>query len=51
MAEAVSALDQDVYGAAMQAQQVDPIVMEFCNFLYGLGGAYYNADMTDAGDQ
>jgi multiple sugar transport system substrate-binding protein len=46
MAEAVSALDQDVYGAAMQAQQVDPIVMEFCNFLYGLGGAYYNADMT-----
>jgi multiple sugar transport system substrate-binding protein len=46
MAEAVSALDQDVYGAAMQAQQVDPIVMEFCNFLYGLGGAYYNADVT-----
>jgi ABC-type glycerol-3-phosphate transport system substrate-binding protein len=46
MAEAVSALGQDVYGAAMQAQQVDPIVMEFCNFLYGLGGAYYNADMT-----
>jgi multiple sugar transport system substrate-binding protein len=46
MAEAVSALDKDVYGAAMQAQQVDPIVMEFCNFLYGLGGAYYNADMT-----
>jgi multiple sugar transport system substrate-binding protein len=46
MAEAVSALDQDIYGAAMQAQQVDPIVMEFCNFLYGLGGAYYNGDMT-----
>ncbi|HYI13959.1 MAG TPA: extracellular solute-binding protein [Thermomicrobiales bacterium] len=46
MAEAVSALDQDIYGAAMQAQQVDPIVMEFCNFLYGLGGAYYNAEMT-----
>src|SRR5829696_5705100 len=46
MAEAVSALDQDMYGAAMQAQQVDPIVMEFCNFLYGLGGSYYNADMT-----
>jgi multiple sugar transport system substrate-binding protein len=46
MAEAVSALDQDVYGAAMQAQQVDPIVMEFCNFLYGLGGAYYNAELT-----
>jgi ABC-type glycerol-3-phosphate transport system substrate-binding protein len=46
MAAAVSALDQGVYGAAMQAQQVDPIVMEFCNFLYGLGGSYYNADMT-----
>jgi ABC-type glycerol-3-phosphate transport system substrate-binding protein len=46
MAEAVSALEQDLYGAAMQAQQVDPIVMEFCNFLYGLGGSYYNADMT-----
>ena len=46
MAEAVSALDQDIYGAAMQAQQVDPIVMEFCNFLYGLGGSYYNAEMT-----
>jgi ABC-type glycerol-3-phosphate transport system substrate-binding protein len=47
MAEAVSALDQGVYGAAMQAQQVDPIVMEFCNFLYGLGGSYYNDDMTE----
>lgn len=47
MAEAVSALGQDIYGAAMQAQQVDPIVMEFCNFLYGLGGAYYNAEMTE----
>jgi multiple sugar transport system substrate-binding protein len=46
MAEAVSALDQDIYGAAMQAQQVDPIVMEFCNFLYGMGGSYYNAEMT-----
>ena len=46
MAEAVSALDREIYGAAMQAQQVDPIVMEFCNFLYGLGGAYYNADLT-----
>ncbi|HLL51288.1 MAG TPA: extracellular solute-binding protein, partial [Thermomicrobiales bacterium] len=46
MAEAVSALDQDIYGAAMQAQQVDPIVMEFCNFLYGLGGSFYNKEMT-----
>ena len=47
MAEAVSAMNQGVYGAAMQAQQVDPIVMEFCNFLYGLGGAYYNAELTE----
>ncbi|MFN8663541.1 MAG: extracellular solute-binding protein [Thermomicrobiales bacterium] len=47
MAEAVSAMNNGVYGAAMQAQQVDPIVMEFCNFLYGLGGAFYNADMTE----
>ncbi|MBA3415339.1 MAG: extracellular solute-binding protein [Chloroflexia bacterium] len=47
MATAVSALDQGVYGAAMQAQQVDPIVMEFCNFLYGLGGDFYNAELTE----
>jgi ABC-type glycerol-3-phosphate transport system substrate-binding protein len=47
MAEAVSKMNQDIYGAAMQAQQVDPIVMEFCNFLYGLGGSYYNAEMTE----
>lgn len=47
MAEAISALDRDVYGAAMQAQQVDPIVMEFCNFLYAMGGSYYNAEMTE----
>ncbi len=47
MAEAISAMDTGVYGAAMQAQQVDPIVMEFCNFLYGLGGAYYNGEMTE----
>ncbi|MFN8676751.1 MAG: extracellular solute-binding protein [Thermomicrobiales bacterium] len=47
MAEAISTMDTGVYGAAMQAQQVDPIVMEFCNFLYGLGGAFYNADMTE----
>lgn len=47
MAEAVSAMDKGVYGAAMQAQQVDPIVMEFCNFLFGMGGSFYNADMTE----
>ncbi len=47
MAEAISGIAADLYGAAMQAQQVDPIVMEFCNFLYGLGGAFYNAEMTE----
>lgn len=47
MAAAISTLDKDVYGAAMQAQQVDPIVMEFCNFLYGMGGSYYNDEMTE----
>ena len=47
MAEAISALDRDIYGAAMQAQQVDPIVMEFCNFLYAMGGSYYNEEMTE----
>ncbi len=46
MAEAISGIAADLYGAAMQAQQVDPIVMEFCNFLYGLGGSYYTEDMT-----
>jgi ABC-type glycerol-3-phosphate transport system substrate-binding protein len=46
MAEAISGIAADLYGAAMQAQQVDPIVMEFCNFLYGLGGSYYTADMS-----
>ena len=47
MAATVSSLDMGVYGAAMQAQQVDPIVMEFCNFLYGLDGAIYNTEMTE----
>ena len=47
MAEVVATLRPDFYGAAMQAQQVDPIVMEFCNFLYGLEGSYYNAEMTE----
>jgi multiple sugar transport system substrate-binding protein len=37
---------EELYGAAMTAQQVDPIVMEFCNFLYSAGGDYYDADLT-----
>jgi multiple sugar transport system substrate-binding protein len=48
LAEAITAWKgEELYGAAMTAQQVDPIVMEFCNFLYGLGGSYYNADLTE----
>ncbi|MCC6314414.1 MAG: extracellular solute-binding protein [Thermomicrobiales bacterium] len=37
----------ELYGAAMTAQQSDPLVMEFCNFLYSAGGDYYNAEMTE----
>ncbi|MFM9107440.1 MAG: ABC transporter substrate-binding protein [Chloroflexota bacterium] len=47
MAKAITAWKgSEMYGAAMTAQQVDPIVMEFCNFLYSLGGDYYDAGMT-----
>ncbi|MCD6028703.1 MAG: extracellular solute-binding protein family 1 [Thermomicrobiales bacterium] len=47
LATAISAWKgEEMYGAAMTAQQVDPIVMEFCNFLYSAGGDYYNADLT-----
>lgn len=47
LATAISAWKgEEMYGAAMTAQQVDPIVMEFCNFLYSAGGDYYDADLT-----
>jgi ABC-type glycerol-3-phosphate transport system substrate-binding protein len=47
LATAISAWKgEEMYGAAMTAQQVDPIVMEFCNFLYSSGGDYYDADLT-----
>jgi ABC-type glycerol-3-phosphate transport system substrate-binding protein len=36
----------ELYGAAMQGMQGDPIVMEFCNFLFGVGGSFYDAEMT-----
>jgi ABC-type glycerol-3-phosphate transport system substrate-binding protein len=36
----------ELYGTAMTGQQVDPITMEFCNYLYSVGGDYYNADMS-----
>ncbi len=41
----VQGMGKDLYGAAMQGQQGDPIVMEFCNYLYGVGGSYYDAEM------
>jgi multiple sugar transport system substrate-binding protein len=37
----------ELYGAAMQGMQGDPIVMEFCNYLYGVGGDFYNAELTE----
>lgn len=47
---AIKAINQvkpgELYGAAMQGMQGDPIVMEFCNFLFGIGGSFYNADVT-----
>jgi ABC-type glycerol-3-phosphate transport system substrate-binding protein len=36
----------ELYGTVMQGMQGDPIVMEFCNYLYGVGGDYYDADLT-----
>jgi len=32
----------DLYGSAMQAQRGDPIVMEWSNYLFALGGDYYD---------
>ncbi|HCZ06645.1 MAG: multiple sugar transport system substrate-binding protein [Thermotogota bacterium] len=32
----------DLYGSAMQAQRGDPIVMEWSNYLFTLGGDYYD---------
>ena len=49
LAKNIKAMKGDaLYGAAMTAQQVDPIVMEFCNFLYSAGGSYYDPDLTNA---
>jgi ABC-type glycerol-3-phosphate transport system substrate-binding protein len=43
MAKAAKAFTPDnMYGSAMQGAKVDPIVMEFTNYLYGLGGGYYD---------
>ncbi len=36
----------NLYGAAMQGMQGDPIVMEFCNYLYSAGGDFFTEDMS-----
>jgi len=46
MVKTVNQIGGELYGAAMQGMQGDPIVMEFCNFLFGVGGSFYNAEMT-----
>src|SRR5215204_5006139 len=46
MVKTVNQIGGELYGAAMQGVQGDPIVMEFCNFLFGVGGSFYNAEMT-----
>lgn len=46
--KAVQALNWQggLFGAAMQGQQGDPIVMEFCNYLFSVGGDFFDADLT-----
>jgi multiple sugar transport system substrate-binding protein len=48
--ETIKAVQQvqpgELYGAAMQGMQGDPIVMEFCNFLFASGGDFYDEGMT-----
>lgn len=36
----------NLYGAAMQGMQGDPIVMEYCNYLYSVGGDFFTEDMS-----
>jgi multiple sugar transport system substrate-binding protein len=33
---------EGVYGVSMQGAKIDPIVMEFTNYIYSLGGGYYD---------
>jgi ABC-type glycerol-3-phosphate transport system substrate-binding protein len=32
----------DMFGCSMQGAKIDPIVMELTNYVYGLGGGYYD---------
>lgn len=47
MISAAQKVDEgNLYGAAMQGMQGDPIVMEFCNYLYSVGGDFFTEDMS-----
>lgn len=35
---------EDVYGVAMQAAKIDPLVMELTNYVFAMGGEYYDQD-------
>jgi multiple sugar transport system substrate-binding protein len=37
-----------MYGCSMQGAKIDPIVMELTNYVYGLGGGYYDRDTWKA---
>jgi ABC-type glycerol-3-phosphate transport system substrate-binding protein len=49
--EVIKAVQQinsgEMYGGVIQGMQGDPILMEFCNWLYGNGGDFYNEDLTE----
>lgn len=38
----------DVYGVAMQGAKIDPIVMELTNYVFALGGDYYDRNVWQA---
>ncbi len=38
----------DIYGVAMQGAKIDPLVMEITNYLFALGGDYYNRNTWKA---
>jgi len=38
----------DVYGVAMQGAKIDPLVMELTNYVYAMGGDYYDRKKWDA---
>lgn len=38
----------DIFGAAMQGAKIDPLVMELTNYVYAMGGDYYDRDRWEA---